>query len=74
MRRLAIARVEKDVTSFVTAAGRFDLEYLGAHVREHHGAARSGLVAGQIEDPYAVEYPRWCGGFVHVRSPFGDQP
>ena len=39
----------------VPLAGAFDLDHLGPHVRQHHGAKRAGHVFGQVQHPQAVQ-------------------
>ena len=37
------------------AAGRLDLDDLGAEVRHHHGGDAAGPAAGEVEDGYSIE-------------------
>ena len=53
--------------SVVTALWRLDLDDVGAHVAEHHGAQRPGQDAGEIEHADAGE--RAVGGSGHRLKP-----
>ena len=66
----ALAFDEGPPVASVVAAGRFDLEDVGAHVAEQHGAVGTGDEAREVEDPDAVQ--RAVGALVRrwpVRHP-----
>ena len=54
----------------VACLGELDLDHLGAHIRQHHGAVRSGQHTGQIQYYQIFQSPVLDHGFVSSRSIF----
>ena len=57
----------REVARVVTLAGLLDLDDLGAHVGQHHGAEGAGKNPGQVEDAQAAE---GAVGVVHLNAPW----